>query len=445
MDLEETKRLRCAIEALQTTNKVKFRGAVPEALWYARENPREVVRSTVVFDDSIPRVCRTFRALGSAGSLFRNLAVNAIPSLLPELAKQGENTGDSRCRARARRDLALLARVIDEWDAVYATDGCAISRVASYLTAQYSKFREAFEVARANRERQKCTAIDKASGLSALEREQVPDVAALLVRKRCLVSRAERLLDEVKTIFSLLGEAGVRELARGGSDGMRDALRDVWARLLRAEEEIAALFAHATLRMRLLSLNLGDETDHSSIKDARDTITELRSTLDRVENERVYCRALCLHVPDRRGASAQEDVQISDGNKNHRDSSDDAEEWDDAVVVKESDGEDEDCAQHDVQTQLPPSNFVSQSAVPPLNRPGKPLTSSSQAVAAVTGRATAMEHNAQILASMAPSSASTKPKRTGNEPSRERLKKMLGKKRSRSSITLSPDTKKRGR
>lgn len=443
MDLEEITKLRGTVEALQTNNKASFKAAVPEALWFARLNPREVVHATVVgLSDSVPRVCRTFRALAPAGAPFRSIAASELQSLVAAPAKVLEKGRESTGCARARRDLAVLARLADEWDTVYSSDGYAIRRVVSHLTSQYSTFRKFFEEAKGRRERKEREANDIASGLSASEREQVPDLSALVSRKKYLVGKMEDMLNEVKMIFSVLGEAGVSQLTSGGSDGVRDALRDVWARLIGVEEELSGTHKQSSLRLRLVSLNVGDEARPTAAREAAEITTELRAALDRVEHERAYCRALRIHVPDLKGIV--DATQNSDANDSEAQSSDDAEEWDDAVIVKESDSEGEyDRRGNEAASQLPGGGSLS-ATVPALVKPGKVLTSSAEVMKAVTGRTTAAEHNSQVLAKIGSSSSQPVVKRTGNEPSRERLRKKLGKKRARPAVTLSPEPVKKG-
>jgi hypothetical protein len=356
LDAAAVERLRAAVEALLTARDDALHAAVEDALYHARSLPAAVVQAVVdggaSADERVPRAVRAFSALAPAGAVFRAHAVDALPGM-----------ARAAVGGRPRRDLPHLARLVEEWSHDYG-DERPVARVAAHLRAQCATLAELVDARRRARE--------------ARSRE----VAALSVAAGEFVRRVEALLDEVRAVFCVLGPDGVRDLARGGSDGVRDALRDIWARLLAAEEDGETLCLRTRSRPAAAA--------------------SIRAALGRVESERSYCRDLSLCVPDRRRHTSR--PQAGDDG----DDSDSCGEWDDAVQVG-GDGSESDDDEDDLAAAA--GRLPEPSSLPPLAA-------------------------APDLTSAAAAGSSKRPKALRGPTARDRLKSRLGKRRKRAPITL---------
>lgn len=141
-------------------------------------------------------------------------------------------------------------------------------------------------------------------------------------------ARVEELVGEIGTCLGVLNAGGLRDLRAGGGDGIRDALRDVWARLaaverkcqqlLREIEELAQAFIDAVPKLRAL-----------------DVAEELRALLHSIDGKRAEAISLCVPVPEREEVLYYADADYADdtGSSCSGDSTDDEDAWEDPVIV----------------------------------------------------------------------------------------------------------------
>lgn len=143
------------------------------------------------------------------------------------------------------------------------------------------------------------------------------------------LTSAESLLKEIRELFGVAGQQGLLEIAHGVADGLRDALRDIWARLVRVEKQLACLKAAEYL---------------NTFSTAElEMLQKLQEMLQRIDSERSFCRDVNVSVPasmywgngdETREKSFCDDEEAQQKEYQADDiDSDFDEEWEDPVLV----------------------------------------------------------------------------------------------------------------
>jgi hypothetical protein len=158
-----------------------------------------------------------------------------------------------------------------------------------------------------------------------------------------LCNRTDQIFTEIRDIFGILGEAGIAELTRGGSDGAQAALRDIWARLKRLDVALRKALAQAS---SLNSAGPNRARDHildewqEPARRIAVMAEKLQATIDRVDAERALFMSLGAYVIPHSLSDFSNDIARSttigcerdrDGEDEDDDDDDDDGHWDDAV------------------------------------------------------------------------------------------------------------------
>lgn len=290
------------------------------------------------------------------------------------------------------------------------------------------------EMTRLRRRREEVEEAEVEEAARALARRP-PEAAALEGTAREVEARADALLGQVGTLFEVLGGTGVARLGQGEAvdDGLRGGLRDLWADLVLAEKECDLLYTQASLRVRLDATVAGGGSDVRTSERGRDAAICLRATLERIANERCFCEAMGVSVPAKHVAKGS----LSSVPAHHIADSSGGEEWDEPVFCKDSESEEEACVETgygDIVPTLPTGVASSAATTPKLN--------SAEMLVAMSSRAAGAAHNVSAMAFANAADVDTPRKRRasalGGTTGRQRLKKKLGRKRTRTPVQLSP-------
>lgn len=440
MDLEAVRALRASLSRLCRADKRKQGDsglANNDALYYARALPAEAVRTIIAGENgakNMKQICYIFSALAPAGMSFREDVSQVLPDLVKSAAAAVAKPSGPSSSHRARQDLACIATLINQWSSSYPEER-ALHRVFEQVREEYSALDD--ELRRILRIREET---ERAAGeeVARSAGEQPPLVSTMEASARGHALRVEILLDQVKTLFSILGARGLKDLSSGGPDGAHDALHDIWAELILVERDCDSLVTQASLRRRL-----DDSTLHSPVlresQRCRDLLVSLRSLLERIANERSYCEAMGVRVP----AKPVSQVALHSVADQGFAESSSGEEWEDAVCVRDVSDSEEEPAAVEVDT-TPRLADVSEENLSQGRRTlptALAQLSRTELLAAVSSRAAGVAHNASAMATAnagevkSPAkSSSTNSRSTG----RQRLKAKLSKKRKRSTVQLSP-------
>jgi hypothetical protein len=435
MDFNGLQSLRLAIIELHKATSRHGGGfglAVNDALYHSRAMPAEAVRAIVAGGEKVQEICRAFSALAPAGRAFRAHAATVLPDLVRPVAAAVKSPRTAAAGRRARADLLCVATLMDEWNYSHG-DEKAVALSVHQMREEHTCLAVELDRLLRIRDEDEREAVAEAARIVD---SQPPSIPALENSAHLQTERTKALLDEVKTVFSVLGKKGLNELSTGGSDGVRDALRDIWARLTVVESEGGKLLTQLRLRLRLETLS--NENDRRQSARCGELLKAVRAALDCISNERSYCEA--AGVRTMRAASFFV-VNTKPNNATVANEGSGDEEWDKPVVVRnESDSEKEELANASLENL-----DLALVALLPLStpRPGPKVAelSRKELVAIVSSRAAGAAHNASTMAfvkDFTRGRSATGRATSGPTGSRKRLKAQLGKKKTRPRLTLSP-------
>jgi hypothetical protein len=323
------------------------RRAAPRRRWSRSRSARRPARSA---NAAIPLTAiLVLDALGPSSPAFRGEAARALAPIAARIAPQSITDSTARshrasiAEARAAHTArAALAKLVADWQREYAEREPGVARAIAFLRSTQPKMRD--EVDRLLRAEDAASVAHPLAGSpDGTELDYPQDIAALENLANSLCSRADHALAEIRDLFSILGEEGIAELTRGGSDGIQATLRDIWARLRRLDGQLDECLRKIRLLEFTSSLDIVDDDGRTLHRHAGASAARVQAVIARIDTERTFVRSVGITIPGSASSPSGDTskclIIIGDGGDQARagNSQDDEDEeegnWDEAVEI----------------------------------------------------------------------------------------------------------------